>query len=81
VWKKPPKHFFDHDADGACDDRESTDKEIWINPNLCEKEFLKTCIDEAFHGCIFEIDNEIVDQISEDMGTFLYRIGFRLKDE
>lgn len=78
IWKKPPKSFFNADADGACDDREASGKEIWINPNVDEKEFLKICIDESFHACLFEVDNEIVDEISESMGNFLWRVGFRL---
>lgn len=79
IWRRPPKHFFGEIVDGSCDDREATDKEMWINPDLEEKDFLKTCVDESFHACFFELDNEIVDEISESMGEFLWRVGFRLE--
>lgn len=52
---------------------------MYIDPNLDEKEFLKTVLDEAFHANLWEIDNEIVDQISTNIGEFLWRLGFRLK--
>jgi len=81
IWRKPPDDFFDYDADGSCDDRNATQKEMWINPDVDQKEFLKICIDESFHACLFEVDNEIVDEISESMGEFLWRIGFRLEHE
>ena len=79
IWRKPPKSFFGVEVEGCCDDRDSREKEMWINPDVEEKDFLKICIDESFHACLFEVDNEIVDEISESMGDFLWRIGFRLE--
>lgn len=80
LWKKPTKSMAGFDAWGLCDDPESSDKTILISPNLEEFDFLTTCIDEAIHACNFSLDNDHVDKMSSSISSFLWRIGFRIKN-
>lgn len=81
VWKKPPKSLAGGDAWGLCEDNKAPEKTIHINPNLAEYDFLTTCLDEAIHACIFSLDNEYVAEMSDSMANFLWRIGFRMKED
>ncbi len=81
-WVKPSPTVDDKgnkvEVYGLCEEPKTEDKKITISPHLSEEEFLKTCIDEAIHACNWSLDNEAVDDMSESIGSFLYRIGFRL---
>jgi len=74
-WKKPAKETK---AKGLCESPDTFDKTITINPYLEEKELLKTALDESIHGCLFALDNDFVDDMSESIGEFLWRMGFRI---
>ncbi len=71
IWKKP------YGAKGLCTDPK--DRTIYIDPKLNGKDLICTCIDENIHACLFQLDNDFVDEMSDCIGEFLYRIGFRLE--
>ena len=73
IWKKRK------DCYGLCLHPSNKPKRMYICPYLNEKDLIKTAIDEGLHCSIWELDNQCVDLISESIGEFLWRIGFRLK--
>ena len=76
IWKKPGKGAW-----GMCEDNGAPEKTMYISPSLQEYDFLTTCLDEAIHACNFSLDNEHVDEMSSTIGSFLWRIGFRIYEE
>lgn len=83
TWEKPPKwpdgKGNKFQPTGLCDSPDSLDPTIVIDPQLTEEELLKTAIDEAIHACIWPLDNDFVDEMSESIGSLLWRMGFRLQ--
>lgn len=79
IWKRPPKKY---DAVGlcTCPDARAEDRIIWIDPNLSQEDLLRVVADEIFHAHFFEINNKAVQTYSTNLGTFLYKMGFRLKE-
>ena len=78
LWKNPGKRKGDQLA-GLCDPPTINNKTITIDPNLSEKELLKTAVDESIHATCWPLDNEYVDSMSNSIGEFLWRMGYRLK--
>lgn len=66
-------HRFDQDAMGLCEHPNALNKTIHIRPNLPVKEMVETMIDEGIHACIWELDNQVVDETSTDLTRFLMR--------
>jgi len=53
-------------------------KVITIDPNLSERRLLKVLVDEGIHACNFDLDNEVVDQYSDAISSFIWKVGYRL---
>ena len=68
-------------ARGRTEHPETKHKTVYIDRRERGKKLLATLIDEFFHMAIWEIQNEIVDTISDDMATALWRCGLRFNDE
>ena len=68
-------------ARGLTDPPETKGKMVTIDPNQTPKEMLETLIDEFFHCALWEIDNTIVDQISDDLAHALWRCGLRFVED
>lgn len=83
AWEKPTDWKDDQgrpvELTGLCDPPDEPGKTIMIDPDVDELVFLKTIVDEGIHACDFSIDNDYVDRMSETIGEFLWRVGFRLK--
>ncbi len=73
------KNLKDHF--GRCDAPDTKQKKILINPNQSGEKLLATLLDEAIHACMFDIDNDVVDEISDDIARFLWRAGYRLVED
>lgn len=56
-------------------------KTVYIDKRERGKELLATLIDEFIHCAVWDIDNDVVDMISDDMANALWRCGVRFKDE
>jgi hypothetical protein len=69
------------DARGLTEHPETKNKTVYIDPRERGKALLATLIDEFIHCAIWEIQNDIVDQISDDMADALWRCGLRFKNE
>jgi hypothetical protein len=66
---------------GLCDHPETKNKTVYIDSRERGKRLLATIIDELIHCAIWEIQNDIVDEISDDMADVLWRCGLRFTDE
>ncbi len=75
-WRKPYK------CEGLCDDPASpaSDRYIWLNPHSSEEDLILLATHEAIHSCMFFLDEETVTKAGDDIGSFLYKMGFRLQD-
>ena len=68
-------------ARGLTDHPQAKNKGVFIDRGERGKKLLATLIDELIHCAMWEIDNEIVDVISDDMAEILWRCGLRFVDE
>ena len=46
-----------------------------------DQRMLKVLIDEALHACVWDLDNEAVDERSTEIAEFLWRCGYRRTKE
>jgi hypothetical protein len=68
-------------ARGLTEHPQTKNKTVYIDEREKGKELLSTLIDEFIHCAIWEIQNEVVDEISDDIAEALWRCGLRFKDE
>jgi len=68
-------------ARGMIDAPNKPGKRIRIAPHLKDREELYIIIHELLHAGSWDMDEEAVDAISDDMATALWRIGYRKQDE
>ena len=71
IWKKPYK------AEGLCEDPTSPAPErfIQINPNDPEKEVCNTIIHESLHAELWDLDEEAVIRIADNITDLLLKCG------
>ena len=68
-------------ARGMTEPPNTKHKTVYIDSREKGKELLATLIDELIHCAVWEIENDIVDEISDGMADVLWRCGLRFKDE
>ena len=68
-------------ARGMTEHPDTKDKTVYIDSREQGKDLLATLIDEFIHCAIWEIQNDIVDEISDDIADALWRCGLRFVDE
>jgi hypothetical protein len=68
-------------ARGLTDHPKTKNKGVSIDVREHGKKLLATLLDELIHCAIWEIDNTVVDTISDDMAEVLWRCGLRFVDE
>ena len=79
-WKpvsKADKRKMKLNAIASCDGPETPGKCITINPELSGFDLLRVSVDEGIHACMWDLDNLAVDEMSESIAKFLWRMGFR----
>jgi hypothetical protein len=57
----------------------NTTPEICLCENLKTKRGLIVAIHEAMHAECSTVPEEVVDRRSKELGTFLWRLGYRMK--
>jgi len=62
---------------GLCDAPNTSGKSITLSPKLSGLNLIKVSIDEGIHACCWDLDNTTVDEMSESIAKFLYRLGVR----
>jgi hypothetical protein len=66
--------------DGSCQSpKEGGPPWLRICVPLNERRGLITAIHEALHACSFLKGEEVVTETAEDIGRFLWRLGYRVK--
>jgi len=68
-------------ARGLTEHPDTKRKTVYIDSREKGKQLLATLIDEFIHCAIWEIRNDVVDQISDDIANALWRCGLRFDDE
>jgi hypothetical protein len=65
--------------DGLCvnSEKDERDHELYILTSLKDKNGLITALHEAMHASDFKASEKKVDRMSKEIGTFLWRIGYR----
>jgi hypothetical protein len=66
---------------GMTEHPDTVNKTVYIDSREKGKELLATLLDEFIHCAMWEIENEVVDEISDDMADALWRCGLRFTDE
>jgi hypothetical protein len=66
---------------GMTEHPDTKNKTVYIDDREKGKELLATLLDEFIHCAIWEIENEVVDEISDDLADALWRCGLRFVDE
>jgi hypothetical protein len=75
------KHLIEKkEARGLTDAPDTKGKAVFIDPDQSQKDMLATLIDEFLHCAIWELRNDVVDQISDDLAHALWRCGLRFSD-
>jgi len=69
------------EACGITDPPTMKGKAVLVDPDQTPKEMLATLIDEFIHCAIWELDNDVVDEISDNLAHALWRCGLRFVDE
>jgi 2,3-bisphosphoglycerate-independent phosphoglycerate mutase len=69
------------EACGLTDPPNKKGKAVLVDPDQTPKEMLATLIDEFIHCAIWELDNQVVDEISDNLAHALWRCGLRFVDE
>jgi hypothetical protein len=68
------------EARGLTDDPTTKGKAVLIDPEQSPEELLATLVDEFLHCALWELRNDVVDQISDDLSHALWRCGLRFVD-
>jgi hypothetical protein len=77
LWEAPAP---EEKADGLCDPP-GPERTIQIKPTLRQRRMLETLIDEGIHACMWDLDNDAVDECSASIAEFLWRCGYRRTKE
>jgi len=65
---------------GECDDPTNPGKAIKIHKSLKGFEELEVTIHEMLHGCFWDLDESVIDQVGVDISKALWRLGYRKTD-
>ena len=68
-------------ARGLTDHPKTKNKTVYIDQRETGKKLLATLVDEFIHCAIWELRNDEVDQISDDIADALWRCGLRFQHE
>lgn len=66
---------------GLCNSPNKKKKAIKIDKTLYGKEQLEVYIHEAIHASDFELSEKLVRKMGRDIASFLWRLGYRLKED
>jgi hypothetical protein len=68
-------------ARGMTEHPSTKNKTVYIDDREEGKELLSTLIDELIHCGLWEIENDVVDEISDDIAEVLWRCGLRFQGD
>ena len=78
-YKVEVVHLLKSDkAHGLTDNPKLPGKTMRIDPDQHGRRLMQTLLDESIHCCMFELDNDTVEEMAEGISKFLWRCGFRI---
>lgn len=63
--------------DGECDHPNLARKEIRLRNNLGSKRKLEIALHEGLHACLWDLDEEAIEEIAHDLARMVWRLGYR----
>lgn len=66
---------------GYCTDPKDTQRKIKIHKDLYDQEELEVTIHEMLHACFWDIDEDVIAEVGDDISRALWRIGYRKIEE
>lgn len=66
---------------GTCSHPGVKGKRIVIWSGLKDLDLLQTLLDESIHACMWDLDNEAVEEMAIGIGAFLWRNGLRFAND
>ena len=75
LFRKPDARWFD-DADGYCQDPNSENPKILVNPYLTDQSELNTIIHEIGHAFFWDKTEKEIAQFANTCSRILYERGF-----
>lgn len=67
------------EVDGLCDVPNAKEFDLFIFADLKTKNGLITAIHESLHAEDKELKEQVVERMSKEIGSFLWRLGYRLR--
>ncbi len=67
------------DFEGLCDMYKCNERYIRVLPDLNTRKGLITAIHETLHAESWTASEDVVDRVSNEIGSFLWRLGWRVK--
>lgn len=64
-------------TDGDCDPPDTKNKKLRVYHGLTGCRELEVNIHEAMHACLWDLDEDAVDETSTDLARYLWRLGYR----
>jgi len=65
------------DSGGVCDTPKGNDKEMVVPVDGETLHDLQSTIHEGIHACLWDLDEEAVQEMGDDIGRLLWRLGWR----
>ncbi len=62
---------------GYCTDPNDTQRKITIHKCLVDQEELEVLIHEMLHACFWDVDEEVIGTVGDDISKALWRMGYR----
>ena len=69
------------DVRGMTEHPSTKNKTVYIDEREEGKRLLATLLDEFIHCAMWEIENDVVDEISDDIAEALWRCGLRFEGD
>jgi len=66
---------------GYCTDPKDPQRKIKIHKNLVDQEELEVTIHEMLHACFWDIDEDVICEVGDDISRALWRMGYRKIEE
>lgn len=79
-WKFEKAGTLNKDDRGYCTDPGEKSRKIKIHKNLIGQEELEVIIHEMLHACFWDIDEDVIVQVGDDLSKALWRMGYRKEE-
>jgi hypothetical protein len=77
TFNKKKYHIFAEELDGWCDITNNKVYYLVISRDLNTRTGLITAIHESLHASDWKAKEQTIDRVSKEIGSFLWRLGFR----